>query len=166
MALAFRVLLLLCGIGGLVTGALSEEYTKKCKERSCPKGWYLLNDRCFIFIDQLRDFADAEDICLLKGGNLASIRNALENALVNALIMQAGREDNSTWIGFHDTLQEGNNLWTDGYKFKFSDFVPGQPDNFLGIEDCGEINRRNKWNDDSCLDLNYFVCAKDVKCEH
>nr|XP_057939159.1 galactose-specific lectin nattectin-like [Doryrhamphus excisus] len=165
MALAFRMLLLLCGIGGLVTGAWSEK-DSKCKERYCPKGWYLLNDRCFIFVEQRRQFADAEDICILKGGNLVSIRNTLENALVKALIAQEGRQDNSTWIGCHDAIAEDKFVWTDGTEFKFSDFVPGQPDNFNDNEDCCEINRTNQWNDDACVDPNYFVCAKDVLCKH
>ncbi|XP_061907919.1 galactose-specific lectin nattectin-like [Entelurus aequoreus] len=160
MALTFAVLLLLCGIGGLMASA------KECKDRSCPKGWYLLNDRCFMFVEQRRIFSDAEQVCILKGGNLASIRNALENELVLAIIDQAGFSASSTWIGFTDAITEGEFFWTDGTPFKFNDFGAIQPDDFGGVEECGEINGTNQWNDDECTDLNNFICAKDVSCEH
>ncbi|XP_061828181.1 galactose-specific lectin nattectin-like [Nerophis lumbriciformis] len=160
MALTFGVLLLLCGFGGLMVSA------NKCKEPSCPDGWYLLNDRCFIFVQQQRIFSDAEQVCILKGGNLASIRNALENELVMAIIAEAGFAASSTWIGFSDAITEDVFLWTDGSPFKFEDFAAIQPDNFGGTEDCGEINSTNQWNDDDCTDLNNFVCSKDASCKH
>ncbi|XP_061758842.1 galactose-specific lectin nattectin-like [Nerophis ophidion] len=158
MALTFGVVLLLCGIGGIMACA------SECKNPSCPDGWFLLNDRCFIFVEQPRNFTEAEKVCILKGGNLASIRNALENELVKALIVEAGFAAGSTWIGFSDAITEGEFLWTDGSAFKFTDFAPTQPDNFNMSEDCGEINITTQWNDDDCFDLNNFVCAKDVSC--
>ncbi|XP_077369800.1 galactose-specific lectin nattectin-like [Festucalex cinctus] len=155
MAIAIRSVFLLCG---LLAGA----WASSCPEVTyCPKGWTQLNDCCFIFVAQQRTYIDAERVCILKGGNLASILDATENALVFELIraeFNGNLED--TWIGLHDGIEEGYYQWTDGSAVDFTDFGLNQPDNFNN-EDCVEINDTTAaWNDDDCTDENYFVCVK------
>ncbi|XP_051912960.1 galactose-specific lectin nattectin-like [Hippocampus zosterae] len=157
MALALRSVFLLCGLLAGVWALPKVTY--------CPKGWTQLDDSCFIFVNQQRTFIDAERICQLKGGNLASILDARENALVIELIRQEFNGIRDTWIGLHDAIQESTNLWTDGSVVGFTAYAASQPDNF-GNEDCTEIDDLPEaWNDDTCTDLNYFVCVKDAQ-EH
>uniref|UniRef100_A0A3Q2YLQ8 C-type lectin domain-containing protein n=1 Tax=Hippocampus comes TaxID=109280 RepID=A0A3Q2YLQ8_HIPCM len=155
MASALRSLLLLCGICGLLTGISCQTL-----KGYCPKGWTRLNDRCFIFQHDQRTFADAERICNILGGNLASINNALENQVIIEIIREGAGVFEETWIGYHDTLLEGNLVWTDGSSGTFSDFEPGVPE---PLEDCVDIETPSEmWHEHVCDDLSPYVCAKKV----
>uniref|UniRef100_A0A3Q2YLT0 Galactose-specific lectin nattectin-like n=2 Tax=Hippocampus comes TaxID=109280 RepID=A0A3Q2YLT0_HIPCM len=155
MALGLRSVFLLCGLLAGVWALPKVTY--------CPKGWTQLDDTCFMFVAQQRTFIDAELICQLKGGNLASVLDARENALVIELIRQEFNGLRDTWIGLNDAIREGTNLWTDGSVVKFTAYTPPQPDDFGGLEDCTEIDDATEaWNDDQCTDLNYFVCSKEA----
>ncbi|XP_061636168.1 galactose-specific lectin nattectin-like [Phyllopteryx taeniolatus] len=159
MAFAIRSLLLLCGISALLTGVWSDSQVVKVP--SCPKGWTRLNERCFLVVDKLQDFADAEITCLSLGGNLASIQNAVEDEVVSALIANFASTDNA-WIGYNDITTEGTFVWTDGTPANtFVDFiaVPSNPD-----EDCVQTfaTTLSTWNDQDCDLTAPFVCATDV----
>ncbi|XP_061636033.1 galactose-specific lectin nattectin-like [Phyllopteryx taeniolatus] len=157
MAFALRSLLLFCGISALLTGVWS---VANVSIPGCPTGWDRLNDRCFIYRTTSLSFAAAEEACNNAGGNLATIRNAVEDALAFQLIRNA----NSglivdSWIGHHDGIEEGDFILVDGVDSKFENFrEPNQPDNFLN-EDCVEIDDEGDWNDDSCTDTQPFLCA-------
>ncbi|XP_049608608.1 galactose-specific lectin nattectin [Syngnathus scovelli] len=155
MGFALRSVFLLCG---LLAGVLAfPEVTY------CPKGWTQLDDSCFMFVPQRRTFVDAEHVCILKGGNLASVLDAKEHALVVELIREQFDPILDTWIGLSDAIQEGTFLWTDGSPLDFTAYGTTQPDNFEGTEDCVEISDDNElWNDDGCTDMNYFVCMKEA----
>ncbi|XP_057683835.1 galactose-specific lectin nattectin-like [Corythoichthys intestinalis] len=160
MAFVLYSLILLCGISGLVSACCDSN-----KGSYCPKGWTQLDDHCYIFVNQERTFIDAEQICILKGGNLMSILDRKEHVLALELIHEAlgvttFRDD--TWIGGHDGVAEGTFIWTDGSPYDFTMFENGQPDNFGSAgEDCLEIDGATKeWNDDNCNDENFFICIK------
>ncbi|XP_051912965.1 alpha-N-acetylgalactosamine-specific lectin-like isoform X2 [Hippocampus zosterae] len=158
MAFALRSLLLLCGISALLTGVLSDEtVTVPC----CPSGWIRLQDRCFIYINTPRTFSAAEAACQTAGGNLASIRDSVENALCFQLVRDANANTvTDTWIGLNDALQEGKFVRNDGSVSKFFDFRgPTQPDNFMGNEDCVEIDFTGQWNDETCTDTQDYLCS-------
>ncbi|KAM9828496.1 galactose-specific lectin nattectin-like [Syngnathus typhle] len=158
MASGLRSLLLLCGICGLF-GSISCQ----TKKGYCPKGWTRLNDRCFIYEHDERTFADAESVCNILGGNLASIHSVLENQVVIEIIREAAGTFEDTWIGYHDTILEGDFIWTDGSPDGFTDFDMGQPDEAVSPGDCVDIDSANEqWHDDSCLDLNPYICAKNI----
>ncbi|XP_061664180.1 galactose-specific lectin nattectin-like [Syngnathoides biaculeatus] len=158
MAFTLRSVFLLCGISGLLTAVWAGK-----DGNYCPKDWSQLDDHCYIFINQERSFIDAEQICLLRGGNLASILDAKENALVLELIRDALGEIQDTWVGLHDGPSEGTFIWTDGSPAEISGFTTPQPDDFGGNEDCVEISRDTEaWNDETCTDLNFFVCIKEA----
>ncbi|XP_077580524.1 galactose-specific lectin nattectin-like [Stigmatopora nigra] len=160
MEFALHTLVLLCGISGLVSACGDS------KGSYCPKGWTQLDDNCYTFVQQERTFMDAEEICILKGGNLMSILDRKEAVLAQELIFEAlGTTTNAqdTWIGAHDGIEEDTFMWTDGSPFDFEDFETSQPDNFMGGEDCVEIDGLTlQWNDDSCTDTNFFLCVKEA----
>ncbi|XP_054654124.1 snaclec stejaggregin-A subunit beta-1-like [Dunckerocampus dactyliophorus] len=101
MALALRVLFLLCGISGLLTGAwsLSHHGYGGC----CPRGWNQLNDHCYSLKHEAKTFADAASVCQTLGGNLVSIHSYLEN-LVTVGLLEKG-DAKFAWIGLHDPAE-------------------------------------------------------------
>nr|XP_061812425.1 galactose-specific lectin nattectin-like [Nerophis lumbriciformis] len=101
MALALRSLFLLCGLNGLLTGVGSFP-SKMFKDVSCPEGWTQLDCRCYIYQSEAREFADAEAVCGILGGNLISIGSDLENAIAQELSEDGG---SVVWIGYHDAVE-------------------------------------------------------------
>ncbi|XP_061637007.1 galactose-specific lectin nattectin-like [Phyllopteryx taeniolatus] len=162
MAFTLRSLFLLCGIGGLLTGAWSKP-SSKVKENCCPKGWTQVDCRCFIYQDKGRQFADAESVCNILGGNLASVHNALEYAVVLELIRAASDSTEDVWMGLHEAIEDGAFFWTDGSDLDFTRF---NSDDDSG--DCIELEFSDGlWDNDLCTDNNRFVCAQDADlCYH
>ncbi|XP_061910715.1 ladderlectin-like [Entelurus aequoreus] len=160
MAFTSRAFFLLSGIIGL-TGVWSS-YFQDNTDECCPKGWTQLNKRCFIYQEEERTFLDAESICNLLGGNLASILSALEYATVLEVIKLTDDPITDTWIGLHQAVETDTFLWTDGSDFKFNAF-----NNDGDTGDCVEIENSDElWDLDSCTDLHPYVCARDTKCKH
>ncbi|XP_061533679.1 galactose-specific lectin nattectin-like [Phycodurus eques] len=165
MAFALRLLFLLCGISGLLTGVWSKPKLV-VKDNGCPKGWTRLDCHCYIFQDEVRSFADAESVCQIIHGNLASIHSDLENAFVLEII-RAGGEILQSWIGLHDALADGDYIWTDGSEEDFLNFDVGAavPEPNSGTGDCVEIDQTDGlWQTADCMDTNLrtYVCITDV----
>ncbi|XP_077588380.1 ladderlectin-like [Stigmatopora nigra] len=158
MAFSLRLLILFCGLSGLLTGVLGQT-----KKGYCPKGWTRLGNYCFIYQHDERTFADSESVCNILGGNLVSIRNRLENAIVREVIRDAAGVFDDTWIGLHDPITDYTFLWTDGTANTYEDFASGQPDNVGGVEHCVDFEGTDElWHDDNCGDMNPSVCAKHI----
>ncbi|XP_049608621.1 struthiocalcin-1 [Syngnathus scovelli] len=162
MELALRLLILLCGITGLLTGVWSKPAQEK-KENCCPKGWLQLDCRCYLYQEKGRQFADAESICNILGGNLASVHSPLEYAVVLELIKQSSDSTVDVWLGLHEAIENDAYFWTDGSDVDYTAF---NGDNDPG--DCIEIEFDDDlWDNDSCTDENRFVCARDAdQCKH
>nr|XP_057941977.1 snaclec EMS16 subunit beta-like [Doryrhamphus excisus] len=123
----------------------------------CPEGWTQLNDRCYIVQSDRRNFSDAESICNIIGGNLASIRDAVENVVV----FQLAQSENEipAWIGLHNAFDDGMLFWTDGTVFDFSALV----DPFSPGASCAVMGTAF-WSAQSCgLELP-FVCLRESSC--
>nr|XP_057940060.1 C-type lectin mannose-binding isoform-like [Doryrhamphus excisus] len=102
MAFALRVFFLLCGISGMLTGVWAWPLMKD-NGVCCPEGWTQVNDRCYILQTDHRNFSDAESICNIIGGNLASIRDDVENFVVFA-VARLGQSV-PAWIGLHNAFE-------------------------------------------------------------
>ena len=106
----------------------------------------------------------AERICENRGGHLATITSAEENAFVRSII--AGE----FWIGGTDTDDEQHWRWVTQEAFSYENWRSGQPDNSVSYEvsatHTGEENHLRvyedgSWNDISgCLQYP-FVCEID-----
>ncbi|XP_051912969.1 galactose-specific lectin nattectin-like [Hippocampus zosterae] len=162
MAFALRLLLLVCGVSGLLTGVWSKRNNHEKRHNSCPKGWTQLGGRCFVFQDHRMEFADAETICNILGGNLASFHSASEYAVVLELTRAASDPTVDVWLGLHKTIED-TFFWTDGSEFNFTAF-----NNNNSAGDCFEIERSDDlWDNDNCGDRNTFVCARRAdQCSH
>ncbi|XP_061833298.1 snaclec alboaggregin-A subunit beta'-like [Nerophis lumbriciformis] len=158
MAFTLRVLFLLCGISGLFTGVLSNDSKKK--DSCCPEGWTRLDDHCYVVKDDPRTFADAEEVCQLLHGNLASVTSAVKNAVVYQLVLEENLS--SAWIGYHDALQNSDFLWTDGSDpDAFVNFAGGSP---TDSGDCVIITTDGEWSDVDCETTEAYACITDVCC--
>ncbi|XP_017161082.1 galactose-specific lectin nattectin-like [Poecilia reticulata] len=110
-------------------------------------------------------WAAAERACLSLDGNLASIRSTNEYNFIRQLVLSSSKTNASSWIGGHDSAEEGNWLWSDGSKFLFHHWGKGQPNNANGNEDCMEINftEQDFVNDRNCAMKLPFICARPIK---
>ncbi|XP_077424516.1 C-type lectin LmsL-like [Vanacampus margaritifer] len=165
MAFALHSLFLLCGIAGLLTEVRSFPaiYTQY---NDCPEGWTQLDCKCYIIEDEARSFADAESVCNILGGNLVSIHNDLENAL-NVELLKQGTSASAGWIGLHDSILDGDYIWTDGSDEDFLNFdtTNSEPNSITG--DCVEVDLMDGlWQTADCTDDNIYVCIKDSQPFH
>ncbi|XP_037109262.1 galactose-specific lectin nattectin-like [Syngnathus acus] len=161
MAFALDLLFLVCGISGLFTGVESVKSTPKIAN-SCPQGWTQLDCECYIYEAEPRSFADAESVCNILGGNLASIHNDLENAFIVEVI-RANGDETEGWIGLHDAILDTDYIWTDGSDEDFLNFdtANSEPNALTG--DCVEVDETDGlWQTASCTDLNVYVCIRDI----
>ncbi len=106
-------------------------------------------------------WSDANAIALARGGYLASITSAEENAFVFGLASDpkfwilGGNKYFGPWLGglqLPDSIEPaGGWTWSTHEPFAFSNWAPGQPTNTSGNEDRiqygGSTNIANYWND-------------------
>lgn len=87
--------------------------------------------------------AEAEAVSL--GGHLVAINDAPEQALVLQLFGGTER----FWIGLTDQAVEGTFVWSNGDPVTYTNWLSGEPNNFLGDEDYTIMNKNEagKWND-------------------
>ena len=56
---------------------------------------------------------------------------------------------------------EGAYQWTDGTNITVkTNWQNREPNNLDGIEDCVEVRKDGKWNDQSCAKPNGFICER------
>ncbi len=93
----------------------------------CPKNgdtYYMLSSSSWL---------DAEAQAVSMAGHLASIADAAEQQWVHATFSNGATRN--LWIGLQDAAVEGTFAWTDGTPLAYTNWGPGQPDNFNGNED-------------------------------
>ena len=80
-----------------------------------------------------------------RGGNLVSITSAAEEATIR---QQFGTLE-TFWIGLSDTKTEGTFQWVTGETLAYTNWSPGEPNNYGGDEDFVGMNFNGgtQWND-------------------
>ncbi|XP_074525880.1 galactose-specific lectin nattectin-like [Halichoeres trimaculatus] len=160
MALTYQLIVLLGLSSGLWMGADADCPAGCCVV--CPEGWIAHNSRCFQFFNELKDWSEAEDACVAKGGNLASVHND-ELDFVRKLVRQSAGGPTRTWLGGYDAVKEGAWKWSNGDKFDFNGWTNGEPNNQKGPEDCMELmhTAAQIFNDAPCDVKKAFLCVRD-----
>ena len=99
-----------------------------------------------IFDATLRTWEQAETNAQNLGGHLVSINSAEENAAVRAL-----GGSSALWIGLNDIDSEGTFVWSDGSPVTYTNWVPGEPNDYFGFgvmgEDCTLMTASGSWNE-------------------
>uniref|UniRef100_A0A3Q3LI79 Ladderlectin-like n=1 Tax=Mastacembelus armatus TaxID=205130 RepID=A0A3Q3LI79_9TELE len=130
--------------------------------QSCSSGWTLNKGRCFTYVPTAKTYRLSEVNCRSLGGNLASVHDAEEYAVIQKVISDA-KGTGLIWIGGHDITQ-GKWKWTDGTPFTYTNWAPGQPDNWKDDENCLQISTEGRWfwNDLDCQTPLPSVCVRKL----
>ncbi|XP_040887724.1 macrophage mannose receptor 1-like [Toxotes jaculatrix] len=151
---------------GNVTEASAQEENSHLVKRStrCPCGWTQYGRRCFRYDPRTLPWAYAEKTCLSLKANLASVRNIYEYRVIQNMIWSSARSHRAAWIGGSDAQQERIWLWSDGSRFTYAYWCPGQPDNFRNRQHCLQMNfsSRRCMDDYNCHARLPFVCARKM----
>ncbi|GAA6088916.1 macrophage mannose receptor 1-like [Tachysurus ichikawai] len=112
--------------------------------------------REYFYIPQLMNWTTAQNYCREHYWDLATITTEEENNRV----VNLNEQRNFIWIGLNRTIPHVDAWqWSDGEVFDFTNWFPGEPNDFLGHENCVEIIP-NEWNDADCELNNPFICYR------
>jgi hypothetical protein len=102
-----------------------------------------IQDHSYYISDANTTWTEARTLAMSIGGHLATITSAGEQAFITANVMT------NAWIGLTDEITEGTFLWVTGEPFIYSNWLPGEPNDFGGDEDYAHfwINDVPFWND-------------------
>nr|XP_020442065.1 collectin-12 [Monopterus albus]XP_020442066.1 collectin-12 [Monopterus albus] len=127
----------------------------------CPVEWVNYRDKCYFFSKDLHSFDDAKETCESKSASLLIINDMEEQKWLKKQIFGKGY----FWMGLTDREEENMWRWLDGTEPAFTQWKPGQPDNWgygheVG-EDCAGLIHEGLWNDFFCQDLISYICEKE-----
>ncbi|XP_078662077.1 macrophage mannose receptor 1-like [Branchiostoma floridae x Branchiostoma belcheri] len=110
---------------------------------------------CYKYFAETKTYDEAQQTCAADGAVLAMPKDSATNSFL------AGMGTAGRWIGLSDAQMEGQWVFTDGQTLQsavYSNWKPGQPNNYGSGEDCGEIKIDGLWNDDACHESKPFIC--------
>ena len=105
------------------------------------------NGKEYFLTSGRKTWQQAEAEAQNRGGHLVTINNAAEEIwLRNTFSKTEG-----LWIGINDQQQEGNFQWANGESVTYTNWAPGEPNNWGSGQDYGWINYGNtrQWDDNS-----------------
>ncbi|KAF7650350.1 hypothetical protein LDENG_00127230 [Lucifuga dentata] len=126
----------------------------------CPEGWTRWGLRCYIYINDLKTWVEAESYCQFEGANLASVHGNDENHFIQALTRGNTHNFPESWIGGHDAVKPTFWMWSDGSKFDYKNWAYAMSKRNIS-DNCLKINTGYdlRWQCTSCMEKLPFVCA-------
>lgn len=125
----------------------------------CPDGWRSYGGHCYRAFSQNKSWKDANNYCLNKNSELASIHSPPENQLAASLLNPGSQ---CAWIGLRN---EGiNTTWTDGSLVNFTILNvfkgSGNPD----FKCVAYVEQNKSWTAMSCsFQCTDFLCKRKGK---
>ncbi len=110
----------------------------------------------YVFVNQYRNWTDAQSYCREYHTDLISVRNETENQKIQYLL---NNDYNyyyyNVWIGLYRSRS-----WSDQSNSSFSNWRTGQPDNAGNREYCTAVSFRDSgsWTDENCNTALSFMC--------
>ena len=105
------------------------------------------------------DWFGSQANCSQYNAHLVSISSERENSFLIREIVR-NTHHSHFWIGLKRTPFDYSVwAWTDGSPMTFSDWIPGQPDDYGAGEGCAEFYNE-RWNDLPCRNSLHFICEK------
>ncbi|VDI36192.1 Hypothetical predicted protein [Mytilus galloprovincialis] len=129
----------------------------------CPLGWYHYGNSCFFYSHEMFDWFVSQSSCRAHNARLAEIETKAQSDILIHLAKTNG-PGQSYWLGGRDDVIEGVWMWAStDREFNYTDWAPGQPDNYAGNENCLHLyaTQAMKWNDMTCTYKNRFICEKE-----
>ena len=96
-------------------------------QAQCAPGWTYYGSHCYTATQGSSNLAGAQADAASRGGYLASIGSAAENAFVWTTFVSL--PGNSFWIGLNDIASEGTYVWDSGEPLVYTNWYPGEPNN-------------------------------------
>eukprot|EP00092_Neocalanus_flemingeri_P046978 GFUD01053058.1.p1 GENE.GFUD01053058.1~~GFUD01053058.1.p1 ORF type:complete len:171 (+),score=17.36 GFUD01053058.1:62-574(+) len=140
-----------------VDADIQTEKPKKCKCcNCCPTGWQKYGTNCYKYFAAPLSWSDAESVCVLHQGWLATIESAGENGFIN------GIATTDAWIGGFRILPAVSPFWAwvDGSTLSYTNWASGKPDNGGGNQNCVQMYTNGYWDDVGCEVRKAYVCEK------
>ncbi|XP_062989222.1 pulmonary surfactant-associated protein D [Elgaria multicarinata webbii] len=134
--------------------ALQASFSKYQKVAVFPGG-QIVGNKVFVTSGYEGNFDDLKQRCLQASGQLATPRNAAENAAVQQIAVLYKK---SVFLGITDIQTEGKFKYLNGEAINYSNWLQGEPNNDKGTENCVELYVNGKWNDKSCGEKRLIVC--------
>ncbi len=136
----------------------SAEQTFATTAPTIPNSTYLgigPNGSSYYFVDELVTWTQAKANAEALGGHLVTFESPAENSYVSTKFSQ------TAWIGLTDQNREGEWLWETGEPYNYTNWNPGQPDNWLGAQNYALMNwptaSNGRWDDQGASDTNRYV---------
>ncbi|XP_026185888.1 C-type lectin domain family 4 member M-like isoform X2 [Mastacembelus armatus] len=135
-----------------------DKMTIKIRGMHCQTDWRKLDTSCYFLSTTKKNWTESRKDCIARGGDLVVIDSWDEQVFLNGLL----QTHQNAWIGLSDALNEGTWTWVDKTPVTTTYWQVGQPNNFSGGQDCGEIVRKSSatqtWNDDGCFAQQTWIC--------
>ncbi|XP_075068019.1 macrophage mannose receptor 1 [Mixophyes fleayi] len=135
-------------------------------EPKCPDGWKTTStlNACYKHYmketEDKKSWFETRDFCRAIGGDLLSISSKEEEQAVWSMLIQAGIYRHVFWVGLVNSDPDEGFSWSDSSPLVYENWAYGEPNNYQGLELCGEVNtdHRLSWNDRSCEVPSDWIC--------
>jgi len=126
--------------------------TTKCKDTN----WVLYQSKCYRVFNTFEYFTSANKICQDNGAKLASIRDLLENKVIEDIV-RTGTRYNEAWIGLRLVPPASSYTWLDNAPMVYSNWLFERPNN---DGKCVQIIPGGYWSNTLCYRKLQFVCKR------
>lgn len=151
-------LILVCVVSILIANNLVQSTL------TCSPPWTRVHRGCYLFKKDLVTWYEARQTCQKEGGYLASMSSKAETVrvLLNIHPLITTMSMRQWWLGLSLNKKIAKWKWEDGTDLQTTVIAwkPGEPNNSLRKEECGEMDIAGKLNDQKCDKLNPFICEQ------
>ncbi|CAN2391687.1 mannose binding, partial [Pristimantis euphronides] len=133
-------------------------------EPTCPPNWKASSRACYkhyiVENSEKMSWFEAKNFCRAIGGDLLSIAEKEEEQVLWSIMMNEGIYRHTFWIGLVNSNPDESFTWSDGSPVIGLRNSDGEPNNYQGMELCGEVTQdhRLSWNDRHCDTPQDWLC--------
>ncbi|EMP36986.1 Macrophage mannose receptor 1, partial [Chelonia mydas] len=121
----------------------------------CQRGWKRHGFHCYMIASTFASFYEANQTCGRNQAYLATVENR-----------KNGYYHQKFWIGLYYLNPDDGFAWSDGSPMIYTNWAYGEPNNYQGMELCGELSGDSSmlWNDRHCDYVYDWIC--EIKKEY